>query len=335
MEIGIMSGKRTRGPAFAALAGLAAIAALCLGVLRPGPTGPAHAGPVPAPGWSVDIREVAPMADPPPAPGASTGSWTEDCGRNEEHHRNTDNVVLSPGVSMGAHHTHDYVGNLSTDAFSTDDSLAAAGTTCTDGDRSTFFWPVLRVPGGEGGGDAHGTAGTDGNTGTVLDPASVSIGFSGSPTGQVVPMPRFLRLVTGDAKAATDGGAHARAEWGCEGFPGRLSLRYTRCPVGHRLTTTLDFPDCWDGLRTDSADHRSHAVFPLPGGSCPQGTFPVPHLRVVVAYAVPPGTPVALDSFPEQRHDPSTGHALFIDVMSDSRMAEVVACINEGRHCRD
>ncbi|MCD0486535.1 hypothetical protein LO771_30185, partial [Streptacidiphilus sp. ASG 303] len=68
MEIGIMSGKRTRGPAFAALAGLAAIAALGLGVLRPGPTGPAHAGPVPAPGWSVDIREVAPMADPPPAP---------------------------------------------------------------------------------------------------------------------------------------------------------------------------------------------------------------------------------------------------------------------------
>ena len=80
---------------------------------------------------------------PRPGRNASRGTFTSQCGRNADGaHRNSDNFITSPGVSNAAHHTHDYVGNLSTDGNSTNESLAAAGTTCRFGDKSTYFWPV-------------------------------------------------------------------------------------------------------------------------------------------------------------------------------------------------
>src|SRR5512142_1093460 len=84
----------------------------------------------------VAIQDV-PVAPHPPAatgPGGSAGSFTSVCGRNEHGHRNADNLVVAPGLPGAAQHAHDYVGNVSTTASSTDQSLAAAGTTCSNGD---------------------------------------------------------------------------------------------------------------------------------------------------------------------------------------------------------
>ncbi len=61
-------------------------------------------------------------------------------------------AVAAPGARDGARHLHDCVGNLTTDAFSTDAALAGSPTTCRDGDTSTFYRPVLRT-GGEHGHD--------------------------------------------------------------------------------------------------------------------------------------------------------------------------------------
>ncbi|KJK55506.1 DUF1996 domain-containing protein [Saccharothrix sp. ST-888] len=280
----------------------------------------------PGPGASTG---AATSTDTATATGAATGSYTEDCGRDQEGHRNSDNVVISPGVAGGAHHVHDYVGNLSTDALSTESTLAAAGTTCAGGDRSSYYWPVLRRT-------DRGLSqdGEHGNLGEILTPDTVSIEFLGNPWSQVVPMPRFLRLLVGDPTAATDGGANARARWGCSGFPGRWTGRYPLCPAGSLLTRTFEFPSCWDGRSTDSPGHRAQAVFPSDSGVCPHDTFPIPRLRVTVGYRPPPGEAFALDAFPEQRHSPVTDHGVFIDVMSDSRMASVVACLNQNRKCR-
>ncbi len=293
------------------------------------------AGPASVVGPYVDLRRVPPgAAGPAPGPGASTGTVTVECGRNEEGHWNEDNLVVSPGVRAGAHHTHAYVGNLSADALSTDASLAAAGTRCTGGDRSVYYWPVLRRTDRAGGGPHEGAAG-HGNAGEILREASVRVEFRGSPVSGVVAMPRFLRAITGDAVAYTaGGGAGVRARWGCSGLPDRSTTGYPRCPAGELVTRTLVFPSCWNGLDTASPDHRSHLLFPSASGVCPQGTFPVPELRLSLAYAVAPGVPLALDSFPEQRHSPLTDHAMFVDVMTDARMGELVACLNEGRHCR-
>ncbi|MEV4456794.1 DUF1996 domain-containing protein [Microbispora sp. NPDC049633] len=308
----------------------------------------------------VDIRQV-----PPGGIGvrAGRGSFTSRCGRNENGHRNSDNHIVTPGVSNGAHHVHDYVGNLTTNGFSTDESLAAGGTTCRFGDRSAYFWPVLRgrtgvaaqtaaspsssasaaqgVRGGRGTGVGTGAgAGADepggaseGNVGRILPARSVTLQFRGNPVSRVVAMPRFLRLITGDAKAATNGGANARAQWTCTGFTNRLTGKYPLCPRGSLVLRILDFPSCWDGRNTDSADHRTHVVFPGADGACPAGTRAIPQLRMTLAYAVPGGPSFAVDSFPEQSHDPITDHADFENVMPDRLMSTVVSCVNRGLRC--
>ncbi|GAA3776910.1 DUF1996 domain-containing protein [Streptomyces phyllanthi] len=282
----------------------------------------------------VDIAAVPRAPAPATGPGASTGSFTVDCGRNEEDHYNADNVVVSPGVTSGAHHVHDYVGNLSTNAFSTNASLAAAPTTCAGGDRSTYYWPVLRRLDRTGADAEDVGGGLDGNTGEILHASSVRVEFRGNPLSDVIAMPRFLRLVTGDPVAATTDDLLVRAQWGCSGHPGRFSTRYALCPEDSGPTRTLDFPSCWNGLDTDSYNHRTHVQFPTADGVCPHATFPIPQLRITLTYDLPHGTPFAVDSFPEQSRDPRTDHGMFVNVMTDRRMAELVRCINEGRPCR-
>ncbi|MEW9527205.1 DUF1996 domain-containing protein [Microbispora sp. NPDC049125] len=395
----------------------------------------------------IDIRRV-----PPGRTGvrAGRGSFTSQCGRNQNGHRNSDNHIVAPGVSNGAHHVHDYVGNLTTNGFSTDESLAAGGTTCRLGDRSAYFWPVLRSRTGQkpqasptaspsisasaspsarptasrsasrpdpgdtatpketatsdpeasqaadtaaatssGGTDASDTTtsdtttsdtttsdtttsdstGTDGagsdsraataggaeadhadepgdedhadepggaadgNVGSILQARSVQLQFRGNPASRVVAMPRFLRLITGDAKAATNGGANARAQWSCTGFTNRVTSKYPLCPRGSQVLRILDFPSCWDGQNTDSANHRTHVLFPAANGACPAGTRAIPQLRMTLSYSVRSGPSFAVDSFPEQQHSPVTDHADFENVMPTRLMNLVVSCINSGRRC--
>src|SRR5207248_6639837 len=76
---------------------------------------------------------------------ASTGSFTVDCGENQNGHFNPDNFIAQPGVKNGAQHLHDYVGNLTTNADSNNQSLLKGGTTCKNGDQSAYFWPVIRI----------------------------------------------------------------------------------------------------------------------------------------------------------------------------------------------
>ncbi|MEU7478024.1 DUF1996 domain-containing protein [Lentzea sp. NPDC042327] len=267
-------------------------------------------------------------------------AWTEPdtpgvvirCGTNEKRHLNADNPVVSPGIPFGAHHTHEYVGNESADAMSTNASLAQASSTCEEDDRSTYYWPVLRLTDGTGH-DAHADGGgLHGNTGEVLPPASVEVRYDGSPVSDVLPMPRFLRLITGDPTAFTTGyGPNARARWGCADQPDRYTTKYPLCAPGVRTLRTYDFPSCWDGNNTDSASHRTHVVFASAGGACPPKTFPVPRLHVTVGYEIPAGRPFAIDSFAEELRDPATDHGMFINVMPDAAMRELAAHLNRMR----
>ncbi|MFE7095185.1 DUF1996 domain-containing protein [Streptomyces erythrochromogenes] len=285
----------------------------------------------------VNITKVRPNVRTPRAQNnASKGSFSVNCGRNENGHFNPDNVIVAPGVSNGAHHMHDYVGNVSTDAFSTNDSLARAGTTCGNGDQSTYYWPVLRLRDGKAERDAQAPGGgQDGNVGTILKPKQVTITFKGSPEGKVKAMPRFLRIITGDAKALTNGTANANASWSCTGFEDRqLKDKYPICPKGSDVVRTFSFQSCWDGRNTDSANHRTHVAFADRNGRCQKGFTAIPQLVQRIVYGVQPGSRIAVDSFPEQLHKPVTDHGDFINVMSNGLMNKAVSCINEGRNCR-
>ncbi|WP_326550762.1 DUF1996 domain-containing protein [Micromonospora sp. NBC_01813] len=94
----------------------------------------------------VSIQNVAPnVVAVPTGANASTGVFTVDCGVNENGKFSSDNPVAQPGISHGAEHLHDFVGNLAITADTSDEALAASDTTCRNGDRSSYFWPVVRI----------------------------------------------------------------------------------------------------------------------------------------------------------------------------------------------
>ncbi|WP_432136488.1 DUF1996 domain-containing protein [Streptomyces sp. bgisy154] len=298
---------------------------------------------------AADYADIttAPAAPPAVAPGenASRGSFTTSCGVNEEGLFNSDNIIVAPGVANGAHHVHDYVGNQANNAFSSDEDLARADTSCVDqGDRSSYYWPVLRLRNGtrEQDADAPG-GGTEGNVGEIVTPKDVTLTFVGNPRGEVTAMPRLLRIITGDAKAFLGGPANANASWSCTGYEDRqLRDKYPLCPPGSDVVRSFRFQSCWDGRNIDSANHRTHVAFTAADGSCPDGFRAIPQLVQRIVYDVDAPslddggrtTPLfAVDSFPDQRHKPITDHGDFVNVFDERLMAEAVACINEGRHC--
>ena len=178
-----------------------------------------------------------------------------------------------------------------------------------------------------------------GNTGGIVRPASVLIEYRGNPAGRVVPMPKFLRELTGDAKPTSRGPANARATWTCSGFTDRLSDKYPICPQGSQVQRVQDFPGCWDGKNVDSANHRSHVAFAdKTTGACPAGFVAIPQLRITISYDIPHDVQVkgqyALDSFPEENHNPFSDHNDFVNVNSDRTMQRIAACLNKGRTCR-
>ncbi|MFI8986660.1 DUF1996 domain-containing protein [Streptomyces antimycoticus] len=286
----------------------------------------------------VDITKVQPNVQQPPQAqqNGSTGTFATECGVGDPQLRNSDNVIVAPGVGNGAHHTHDYVGNDSNDAFANNQTFEQGGTSCENQeDKSTYYWPVVRAQDGKDEADANELGGgQEGNVGTILTPKSSKIEFKGNAQSKVTAMPKFLRIITGDAKAFTNGDKNANASWSCTGFEDRqLTDKYPLCPEGSSVTRTFDFQSCWDGQNTDSANHRDHVAFAGEDGSCPNGFKAIPQLVNTITYDVPANTPFAVDGFPEQLHKPITDHDDFINVMSEDLMNEAVDCINSGKQC--
>jgi len=295
-------------------------------------TEPVHVKPTSDDYVQIENASAVPRA-PRPGRNASRGTFTSQCGRNADGaHRNSDNFITSPGVTNAAHHMHDYVGNTSTDGNATDASLAAAGTTCRFGDKSTYFWPVIRDTTTEGDDADQPGGGADGNLGKIIAPSAVSIQFRGNAQAKVVPMPRFLRIVTGDAKTITNGPANSRAHWTCSGTPNRFSAtQYVLCPRGQLVQRVHDFAGCWNGVDLDSANHRTHVAFAdATTGACPAGFKAIPQLRITLSYRVPAGESYAVDSFPEQLRKASTDHDDFESVMPTRLMSMVATMINRG-----
>ncbi|MEV5713527.1 DUF1996 domain-containing protein [Amycolatopsis mediterranei] len=116
-----------------------------------GRTGEASADPA-DPSFFIDINKVPAGNNVNAAlkKKGAQGSFTVNCGTDADGgHQNPDNFIAQPGIKNGAQHLHDYVGNLTTNADSSLKSLLAGGTTCKNGDKSAYFWPVIRVDRGD------------------------------------------------------------------------------------------------------------------------------------------------------------------------------------------
>ncbi|MGW0846270.1 DUF1996 domain-containing protein [Streptomyces sp. NPDC002787] len=312
------------------------------------PAGGGQAGNGPVAADFVDITTVEPnVKSLQQQQNASLGKFTTDCGVNANKLYNSDNIIVAPGVDNGAHHTHDYVGNQANDAFADNEDFAAGETTCQNqGDKSSYYWPVLRLQDGTKEFDADQPGGgAEGNVGKILTASQVTLEYVGNPGSKVVAMPKFLRIITGDAKAFTNGTANANAAWSCTGFEDRqLTDKYPVCPEGSSLVRTSKFQSCWDGQNIDSANHRDHVAFADPNtGACPNGFQAVPQLVQRLVYDV--DTPslndngrssafYAVDGFPEQMHKPITDHGDFVNVFDEQLMNTMVECINTGQECQ-
>jgi hypothetical protein len=297
----------------------------------------------------VDITKVAPNVQGKPrnTGQGSTGVFVTKCGVNANQNHNSDNVIVAPGVDNGAHHVHDYVGNQKVNAFSSNQTFLQGGTSCQNkNDLSAYYWPVIREQDGTQEKDANANGGgKDLNVGKILVAQQAEIKYVGNPTSKVVAMPQFLRIITGDAKAFTNGTANANAHWSCTGFENKVQLtdKYPICPQGSKVVRTFAFQSCWDGQNIDSANHRTHVAFADPAsGACPNGFKAIPQLTMRLVYNVP--QPViqngqvknayAVDGFPEQLHKAITDHDDFISVTNGGLANTIANCINQGRKCQ-
>lgn len=279
----------------------------------------------------VDINNVAPSGNIGEGGEFAGGSASVDCGVSD--HNNSDNFIAAPGKRNGAQHVHDYVGNTSTNANSNDGSLNRAGTSCANGDKSTFYWPVLRDLNGQGPDVGQDGGSKDGNVGSILKPTSVTITYHGHGDRPVQAMPTNLKIIEGNAKAKVQDDKNANAKYTCTGFTDRVTDKYPVCPAGSHLQRILDFPSCWDGQDLDSKDHISHTAFADEQGNCQDGFVPIPALQEVLTYDQPAGKAFSIDSFPDNQHDPATDHGDFENVATQGQNQAVANCINSNQKC--
>ena len=227
-------------------------------------------------------------------------------------HQLMDDPIVFPGAPM-ATHMHDFFGNRSTDAYSTYDTMVSSGTTCRFKMDTAGYWaPALVI------------------NGLIQVPVSINAYYR--PPNQYVDStavvafpPDFKMLAGGDTV-----GDPVAAYWSCDDQETSRTTLPGDCGPKKTVHANVSFPSCWDGVNTDSLDHRSHVAYPAPLGGCPP-EFPVmvPRLTIIVQYAVHNGAGAMLSS-----GDATTLHADFWNTWQQSALvAEVDRCIHVKRTC--
>jgi hypothetical protein len=233
-------------------------------------------------------------------------------------HRAADDPIVFPGVP-GASHSHDFFGNRTTNAASTYDSLRAADTTSCNrtGDTAAYWAPSLLLDG------------------QLVEPLGINAYYrtGGKDPASIQAFPAGLRMIAGDARATAAQPLRVTS-WGCFGEAQmRPQATPPTCPFDGRtngLKLTVRFPDCWDGVNLDSADHKSHMAYSM-RGQCPAShPVPVPMIVLNVRYATAGGPSAVLAS----GNSPYTGHADFFNAWDQAMLEQLVrACLNASVHC--
>jgi hypothetical protein len=229
-------------------------------------------------------------------------------------HRSMDDPIVFPG-QPGKSHDHTFVGNTSTDAFSTLSSMLAAGTTCQrPGDTAGYWVPTLF------------------KDGEPIEPLGATVYYRRQTLAPVEPFPAGLRMIAGDAKAQSPQSVRL-VFWTC-GARGRVlpqSAPPTCDGAGPALGLRLHirFPNCWDGVNLDSPDHKSHMAYSS-RGRCP-ASHPVelPALALIIRYPIDGSGDLELAS-----GGVYSAHADFFNAWDETALRRLVdGCLNALRHC--
>jgi hypothetical protein len=255
------------------------------------------------PGGTGDALVGGSLLFPP-----SEGRFTSQCGYS---HRLHDDPIVKP-AQPGASHSHDFFGNMTTNAFSSYVSLRAGGTTCARAQDAAGYWvPTLY------------------DAGVAVRPTGMNAYYTGRGKSALTikPFPAGLRIVAGNANA-TGPQPMMVAEWSCGENSSTESSGVPLCAFAS-LRLHVRFPDCWDGVNLDSADHRSHMQYSS-YGRCPNGfTTAVPGLQINVSYPVRGGPTVTLAS-----GSPYTAHGDFFNAWNQAELTSLVReCLNIRQNC--
>lgn len=228
-------------------------------------------------------------------------------------HQAPDDPIVFPD-KPGASHQHTFVGNRTTNAFSSFGSLRSGPTTCLRQDDTAAYWvPTLY----------QGTA--------PVFPQGATIYYRRGTLAPVHTFPNDLRVIAGDATATSPQGMRVTF-WSCGIDSGvDRSATVPTCPDtrGSFLRLHIRFPECWDGRRLDSADHSSHMAYAV-RNACP-ATHPVevPQITQIYRYPTRGGEGFSLASGGQY-----SAHADFVNAWKPGALRKLVDdCLNALVHC--
>jgi len=211
-------------------------------------------------------------------------------------------------------HDHSFVGNTTTNAFSTLRTLRAGGSTCKrDGETAAYWMPTLL------------------QNGQMVAPSGATIYYRRKTLAAVRAFPTGFKMIAGDRHATSPQGMQI-TYWNC-GATSTVpaSTEVPTCPNTRAESLRLHvlFPSCWDGHHRDSADHQSHMAYAV-RGACP-ASHPVatPAIALIFRYPITGGAGVTLSSGGQY-----SAHADFFNAWRQGRLTSLVnGCLNALRHC--
>jgi Domain of unknown function (DUF1996) len=256
------------------------------------------------------------ISNPPRTSVTAKAGWVNEC---LLHHRSMDDPIVFPGKPSAAH-LHDFSGNTATDAYSTYEILLQAGTSCEhDSDTAAYWTPTLFL----------------GRRAISYRDDSLDFYYRSrtNPLSAVHPFPPGLKIIAGSPHATGPRNIKA-VDWDCkDGGSDRDTNHPVDCGTGF-VSADIKFPDCWDGTRLDSRNHKRHMAYSFEGKDgrfkCPEShPVAVPRLIFSLVWGVHAGTRIRLSSGPYY-----TIHADFINSWQPGALEDLVTrCINAAVNC--
>jgi hypothetical protein len=228
-------------------------------------------------------------------------------------HMAMDDPIVYPR-QPGASHDHSFVGNTTTNAFSTPRTLRAGSSTCKRGGETAAYWmPTLLL------------------NGQMVAPTNATIYYRRKTLAPLRAFPAGFKMIAGDRSATAPQGLQITF-WNC-GAASTVpaSTDVPTCPNTRTQSLRLhvNFPSCWDGRHLDSADHKSHVAYPV-RGACPAShPIAVPAISLIYRYPITGGAGVTLSSGGRY-----SAHADFFNAWQQGTLVSLVnSCLNALRHC--
>lgn len=261
--------------------------------------------------WMAILAHTSEAAGPAPNMRALQGvNFVGSCTFS---HMAMDDPIVYPR-QPGASHDHSFVGNTTTNAFSTLRTLRAGSTTCKrTGEKAAYWMPTLLL------------------NGQMVTPTAATIYYRRKTLAPVRAFPAGFKMIGGDRHATSPQGVQITF-WNCGATSTvAASTEVPTCPDtrSQSLRLHVNFPSCWDGKHLDSANHQSHVAYAV-RGACP-ASHPValPAISLIYRYPITGGAGVTLSS-----GGAYSGHADFFNAWRQTTLTSLVnGCLNALRHC--